>query len=56
MTAEDKYGFVCNKCGAPLLGDEPLGEHCLACLLDAALDEEEGSAANAGQFDHYRLG
>ena len=55
MTAEDKCGFVCSKCGAPLLGDEPLGEHCLACLLDAALDQEEGSAANAGQFDHYRL-
>src|SRR6516225_3328841 len=55
MTGEDKPGFVCSKCGAPLLGDEPLGEQCLACLLDAALDQEEGSAPDAGLFDHYRL-
>jgi predicted ATPase len=55
MTAEDKCRFVCHKCGAPLLGDEPLGEHCLACLLDAALDEEAESTADAGLFDHYRL-
>jgi len=55
MSGEDKRGFVCSKCGAPLLGDEPLGEQCLACLLDAALDQEEGSAPDAGLFDHYRL-
>jgi len=55
MATEDKSGFVCSKCGAPLLGDEPLGAHCLACLLDAALDQEEGPAADSGLFDHYRL-
>ena len=55
MATEDKSGFVCSKCGAPLLGDEPLGGHCLACLLDAALDQEEGPSADAGLFDHYRL-
>jgi len=53
MATEDKSGFVCSKCGAPLLGDEPLGAHCLACLLDAALDQEEGPAADSGLFDHY---
>jgi serine/threonine protein kinase len=55
MTAENECGFVCSRCGAPLLGDEPLGEHCLTCLLDAALDQEEASAPDAGVFDHYRL-
>jgi hypothetical protein len=55
MATEDKSGFVCNKCGAPLLGDEPLGGHCLACLLDPALDQEDRPAADAGLFDHYRL-
>ncbi len=55
MATEDKSRFVCSKCGAALLGDEPLGDHCLACLLDAALDQEEGSADDAGLFDHYRL-
>ena len=56
MATEDKSGFVCSKCGAPLLGDEPLGAHCLACLLDAALDQEEGPAdTDSGLFDHYRL-
>ena len=55
MSAENECGFVCSRCGGPLLGDEPLGEHCLACLLDAALDHEEVSAPDAGVFDHYRL-
>jgi serine/threonine protein kinase len=55
MATEEKSRFVCSKCGASLLGDEPLGDHCLACLLDAALDQEEGSADDAGLFDHYRL-
>ena len=55
MATEDKSRLVCSKCGAALLGDEPLGGHCLACLLDAALDQEEGSADDAGLFDHYRL-
>jgi serine/threonine protein kinase/tetratricopeptide (TPR) repeat protein len=55
MATEEKSRFVCSKCGAALLGDEPLGDHCLACLLDAALDQEEGSGDNAGLFDHYRL-
>ncbi len=58
MTTEGKSEFVCNKCSAPLLGDEPLGGHCLACLLDAALEQEEGSAVGSAVdalFDHYRL-
>jgi serine/threonine protein kinase len=55
MATEDKSRFVCSKCGAALLGDEPVVDHCLACLLDAALDQEEGSAEDAGLFDHYRL-
>src|SRR5215469_9393723 len=55
MCAEDKTGVVCCECGTPLLGDEPLGDYCLACLLDAALDQEEESADTPGFFEHYRL-
>ena len=56
MATEDKIGFSCSKCGTSLLGDEPLGGHyCLACLLDAALDQQEGPADAAGLFDHYRI-
>ena len=50
MATEDKSRFVCSKCGAALLGDEPLGDHCLACILDAALDQEEGSAVNGAKL------
>ena len=55
MIPEDRSGVICRTCGAPLRGDEPLGGHCLACLLDAALDDEEEPAAGIGLFDHYRL-
>ena len=55
MIPEDRSGVICRTCGAPLRGDEPLGDHCLACLLDAALDDEEEPAAGIGLFDHYRL-
>ncbi len=52
---EDRSGVIRRACGAPLRGDEPLGGHCLACLLDAALDDEKESAAGIGLFDQYRL-
>jgi hypothetical protein len=55
MANVDNSGFVCGKCGASLLGDEPLGRHCLACLLDPAFDQREEPGADAGPFDHYRL-
>ena len=45
--------LVCRTCNAPLRGDEPLGGHCLACLLDPALDQDQGSASKS--FDHYQL-
>jgi serine/threonine protein kinase len=55
MATENKSGFACNKCGASLLGDEPLDGYCLVCLLGTALDQEEGPADATGLFDHYRL-
>ena len=55
MIPEDRCGVICRTCGVPLRGHEPLGDHCLACLLDAALDEEEKPAEGIGLFDHYRL-
>ena len=55
MIPEDRFGVICRTCGAPLRGDEPLDGHCLACLLDAALDDEEEPAAGIGLFDQYRL-
>ena len=55
MIPEERSGVICRSCGAPLRGDEPLGGHCLACLLDAALDEEEEPVAAIGPFDQYRL-
>jgi serine/threonine protein kinase/tetratricopeptide (TPR) repeat protein len=54
MAIENKSGFACNKCGASLLGDEPLDGYCLVCLLGTALDQE-GPADASGVFDHYRL-
>ena len=55
MGTENKSGLVCGKCGAALLGDEPLDGHCLACLLETALDEDEGPTDTAGFFDHYHV-
>ena len=55
MIPEERSVVICRSCGAPLRGDEPLGGHCLACLLDAALDEEEEPVAAIGPFDQYRL-
>src|SRR5262249_34515109 len=46
--------MVCRRCGTPLPQGEPFGGHSLACLFDAALDQE-GSAASPEHFDHYRL-
>jgi serine/threonine protein kinase len=51
---EERSGVICRSCGTPLRGDEPLGGHCLACLLNAALDEEE-PAEGIDPFDQYRL-
>ena len=55
MIPEERSGIICRTCGVPLLGDEPLGGHCLACLLDAALDYEEEPAEEIDPFDQYRL-
>jgi len=55
MPTENKSRLVCSKCGAALLGDEPLDGHCLACLLETALDQKEGTADGTGFFDHYRV-
>jgi tetratricopeptide (TPR) repeat protein len=44
---------TCRACHAVLLGDEPLGGHCWACLLDAAKDQE--LTGNVDRFDHYQL-
>jgi serine/threonine protein kinase/tetratricopeptide (TPR) repeat protein len=55
MNTENKSGLACGKCGAALLGDEPLDGHCLACLLETALDQDEGPADATGFFDHYRV-
>ena len=55
MGTENKSGLVCGKCGAALLGDEPLDGHCLACLLETALDEDEGPTDTTGFFDHYHV-
>src|ERR1700722_15640202 len=52
MATEDKFGLICGKCGVALLGDEPLDGHCLACLLETALDLTEGLT---GLFDHYQV-
>jgi serine/threonine protein kinase len=52
---EDRLRVICRNCGVPLRGDEPFGGLCLACLLDAALDDAKESAAGIGLFDQYRL-
>jgi serine/threonine protein kinase/predicted ATPase len=45
--------LTCRACNALLLGDEPLGGHCLACLLDAAQDDD--LTGSVDRFDHYKL-
>ena len=55
MIPEGRSGVICRTCGASLRGDEPLRGHCLACLLDAALDERKNQPQESGLFDHYRL-
>jgi serine/threonine protein kinase len=55
IASADNSPLLCRKCGAPLRrGGKCLGR-CVACLLELAFDEEQISAANANQFDHYRL-
>ena len=55
MIPEDGSGVICRTCGAALRSDEPLWGHCLACLLDAALEDEPEPAAGIGLFDQYQL-
>ena len=55
MIPEDRSGAICHTCSAPLRGDGPLSGHCLACLLDAALNDEEEPAQEIGSFDQYPL-
>src|SRR6476660_4334905 len=55
MISEESSGVICRSCGAPLRGDEPIGGHCLACLLGAAIEEEKEPAVEAELFDHYQL-
>ena len=55
MIPEERSGVICRTCGVPLRGGEPLDDHCLTCLLDAALDNEKESAADIGLFDQDRL-
>jgi tetratricopeptide (TPR) repeat protein len=55
MIPEDRSGIICRTCGSPLRDDAPLGGHCLACLLGAALDDEEEPGAGIDLFDQYRL-
>jgi hypothetical protein len=55
ITPEDRFVVICRICGAASRAAELLGGHCLTCLLDAALDDEEEPAVGNGLFDHYRL-
>ena len=55
MMSEERSAVSCRRCGAPLKGDEPVGGHCLACLLDVALQDEKEPAAGSELFDHYQL-
>jgi tRNA A-37 threonylcarbamoyl transferase component Bud32/tetratricopeptide (TPR) repeat protein len=55
MISEESSGGICRRCGAPLRGGEPLGGHCLACLLEAAIEEEKEPGAGIDLFDHYQL-
>jgi serine/threonine protein kinase/predicted ATPase len=54
ITPAGESRLVCRRCGGLLRGDEPGGGYCLACLLESALSEEEGSV-EVEHFDHYRL-
>jgi WD40 repeat protein/serine/threonine protein kinase len=51
----DHSQVICRKCGAPLRRVGKSVGRCVACLLELAFDEEQITAANANQFDHYRL-
>ena len=51
----DNSQLICGKCRTPLPRVGMCGGRCVACLLELAFDEEQISAANANQFDHYRL-
>jgi serine/threonine protein kinase len=51
----DNSQLICRKCGAPLRRVGKCVDRCVACLLELAFDEEQISAANADQFDHYHV-
>jgi serine/threonine protein kinase len=51
----DNSQLICGKCRTPLPRVGKCVGRCVACLLELAFDEEQISAANANQFDHYRL-
>ena len=55
MISEESSGVICRRCAAPLRGGEPLGGQCLACLLDAVIEEEKEPAVGTDLFDHYQL-
>jgi hypothetical protein len=55
MISEASSGGICRRCGAPLRGGEPVGGHCLACLLEAATEEEKEPDAGTDLFDHYQV-
>jgi serine/threonine protein kinase len=55
MISEEPSRLICQSCGAPLRGDEPVGGYCLACLLETAIDEEKEPAVGPELFDHYQL-
>jgi hypothetical protein len=45
---------TCRKCGGSLPGGENFAGYCLACMLEPALDKEEGAGV-AKRFGHYEL-
>jgi serine/threonine protein kinase len=51
----DNSQLICRKCGVPLRRVGKCVDRCVACLLELAFDEEQISAANAEQFDHYHV-
>jgi Protein kinase domain len=51
----ESSGVICRRCGAPLMRAGPLGGHCLTCLLEMALEDENELADGTEFFDQYRL-
>jgi serine/threonine protein kinase len=55
MISEERSGVLCRRCGGPLMRAGPLGGHCLTCLLEMALEDENELADGTELFDQYRL-